>query len=272
MAMQALLRSPSCSLSFLTPRLRPSAVCSYRFLSTDTASRVCARIPNRALVAVTGSQASTFLNGLVANHVPPLESEKWRINGRGLYTAFLSPQVSTPELSVPRLTNILELQGRIMYDVFIYPYFPKDPSERPGFIVEYDPRAAKEDEESSKHSTPELISMLKRYILRAKVRVRDVTADWNLYAVWGSAMPPALSWKPDDWRWGRSGAVEPVLDPTQRQPLSVEEEQAVSQWVMGGASLQETAVWMEDRRAPGMGARLLLPKGTERPFLRIQLP
>lgn len=60
--------------------------------STDPPRR-CARVPNRALVAVTGSQASTFLNGIITVPIPAPDADIWKINGGGIYSAFLSAPV-----------------------------------------------------------------------------------------------------------------------------------------------------------------------------------
>ncbi|KAG8907067.1 ccr4 associated factor [Tulasnella sp. 403] len=178
-----------------------------------------------------------------------------------------------------------------MYDIFIYPYLPKSPTATgdAGYIIEYDPRAADEtisstssstSHSSAKYSTPSLLSLLKRYILRSKVRVRDVTSEWDLWAVWNSRpgsylsgghgeqpVPRELDQKPDTWRWGRSGAVEPVFLPTETLKSSEEEERHARAWVLGEhdetieASGDRKPLWLVDRRAPGMGARVLLPKG-----------
>ncbi|KAG8989648.1 ccr4 associated factor [Tulasnella sp. 427] len=225
----------------------------YSSNGSNEVSRRCAPVPNRALVAVTGSQASTFLNGIITVPIPEPGADVWKTNGGGIYSAFLSAQ------------------GRIMYDIFIYPYIPKSPEEKSGYIVEYDPRAASSGDDpaptqqaSTKHPTPPLISMLKRYILRSKVRVRDVSENWDIWALWGSSLPQSVHdvARPDDWKWGRSGAVEPVYHDAQRTPL---DRPGVQKWLLGQESdarqYGAEPVWMVDRRAPGMGIRALLPKG-----------
>lgn len=150
-----------------------------------------------------------------------------------------------------------------MYDVFIY---PNADDTQPGYIIEYDPRAADSSPPASptKHATPPLLSMLKRYILRSKVRVKDVSGDWDLWATWDttSATP-----RPDEWKWGRSGAVEPVWTSTSHLPTL----DAVLRSSLGPSGPRADAdagppspIWIWDRRAPGMGARVLLPKGSKR--------
>lgn len=167
----------------------------------------------------------------------------------------------------------LSAQGRIMYDILIYPYIPRSPEEKSGYIVEYDPRAASAGETSTsaqqaspKHPTPTIISMMKRYILRSKVRVRDVSENWDIWAIWGSSLPQSVKdiARPDDWKWGRSGAVEPIYHDAERAPLNRVETQS---WLLGQDSQSgppaTEAIWMVDRRAPGMGIRALLPKGVK---------
>lgn len=161
-----------------------------------------------------------------------------------------------------------------MYDILIYPYILRSPEEKSGFIVEYDPRAASAGETSTsaqqaspKHPTPTIISMMKRYILRSKVRVRDVSENWDVWAIWGSSLPQSVNdiARPDDWRWGRSGAVEPIYHDAERAPVDRVEAQS---WLLGQDSQsgpsETEAIWMVDRRAPGMGIRALLPKGAKR--------
>ncbi|KAG8924752.1 ccr4 associated factor, partial [Tulasnella sp. 408] len=161
-----------------------------------------------------------------------------------------------------------------MYDILIYPYIPRSPEEKSGYIVEYDPRAASAGGETStsaqqaspKHPTPTIMSMMKRYILRSKVRVRDVSENWDVWAIWGSSLPQSVNdiARPDDWRWGRSGAVEPIYHDAERAPVDRVEAQT---WLLGQDSQsgppETEAIWMVDRRAPGMGIRALLPKGAK---------
>lgn len=159
-----------------------------------------------------------------------------------------------------------------MYDVLIYPYVPpSDPSSSssPGYIIEYDPRAADDATTTStpKHgSTPTLMSMLKRYILRSKVRVRDVSDEWGLHAVWSSSStgPVASYSKPDEWRWGRSGAVGPIYyAASDTSPSSAATTSELKSWILDGVHVSSSreALWAVDRRAPGMGARVLLRTG-----------
>ncbi|KAG8881405.1 hypothetical protein FRB97_009600 [Tulasnella sp. 331] len=224
--------------------LRSGYAQQYRRNYNARTDRCVAPVPNRALLSVTGSQAATFLNGITTVPIPDPTSALWNKHGGAAYSAFLSAQ------------------GRIMYDVLIYPYIlPSDPSSSsspPGYIIEYDPRAADTTTTtppSKNGSTPTLMSMMKRYILRSKVRVRDVSDEWSLQAVWSSSNDGPVNFKPDDWRWGRSGAVEPVYhDATAHSSLP-----SLKSWIFDGVDISaQEALWAVDRRAPGMGVRVLV--------------
>ncbi|KAG6817431.1 hypothetical protein H0H87_008599 [Tephrocybe sp. NHM501043] len=84
------------------------------------------------------------------------------------------------------------------------------------------------------------MSLLKRYVLRSKVKIRDVSDQYDVWAVWGNAPIPEPT---RQWTWARSGVVEPKW--------------AQSEWPWG--SKDESIL---DRRAPGMGKRLLVKKGS----------
>jgi transferase CAF17, mitochondrial len=116
------------------------------------------------------------------------------------------------------------MQGRVLYDVFLY----TQPSG--GFLIEYDSRQSVD--------SPPLLQILKRYVLRSKVKLRDVSSEYDVWAVWGSEeTEPART-----WNWSRSGCVEPSWG-GQEWPWGVEH----------GV--------IRDRRGVGMGKRLLVLKG-----------
>ncbi|KAG8962576.1 ccr4 associated factor [Tulasnella sp. 419] len=203
--------------------------------------RRCTPIPNRALLSVTGPQASTFLNGQITTQIPPPDSPEWLTKGGGIYSAILGPQ------------------GRVMYDIFIYPLkIPNAmPSNQSGYIIEYDPRVS-ETSEGEEAKAPSLLSLLKRYILRSKVRISDVSSHLDLWSVWGSDQPDLFKRHASSWRWARSGAVEPIY---QKDAVTAHDAVEGLNWLVGSSGIQDEAVWMVDRRAPGLGARVLLPKG-----------
>ncbi|KAJ1311370.1 hypothetical protein OPQ81_009863 [Rhizoctonia solani] len=67
-----------------------------RQLSSAASTRLCSQLSNRSVLSVSGADSKAFLNGLVAS----------TIKGHPFYTTFLSAQ------------------GRVLYDVFVYPHTP----------------------------------------------------------------------------------------------------------------------------------------------------
>jgi folate-binding Fe-S cluster repair protein YgfZ len=122
-------------------------------------------------------------------------------------------------------------QGRVLYDVFIYPYEPV--SGQNGYLIEYDSRPSE---------APPLFSMLKRYVLRSKVKIRDVSEEYDVWAAWGSDNGDTQR----RWNWSRSGVVEPDF---------------AEEWPWGKPGMA-----LRDRRAEGMGRRMLVKKGDRRKF------
>ncbi|KAI0650067.1 Aminomethyltransferase folate-binding domain-containing protein [Trametes meyenii] len=168
-----------------------------------------APVPHRAVILITGSQAAEFLNGLTAASVPGHPKSHF-------YSAFLHPQ------------------GRVLHDIFIYAH--TTPTGRPGYLVEYDARPSE---------APPILPMLKRYVLRSKVKLQDVTEEYDVWQAWGSE--DETSWDTArQWDFARSGVIEPLWDKD-------------GEWPWGSAP--ET---LRDRRVVGMGHRLLVRKG-ERP-------
>jgi folate-binding Fe-S cluster repair protein YgfZ len=118
-----------------------------------------------------------------------------------------------------------------MYDLFIY-------VTPDGYLLEYDPRESE--------ATP-LLTYFKRHVLRSKVKFRSVTDEYDVWCSWGS--PKDRDWESKrDWRWAHSGAVEPVWQDVES-----------GCWPGGLEPLV-----INDRRAVGMGRRLLVQKGTAR--------
>ncbi|GLB33738.1 putative aminomethyltransferase folate-binding domain-containing protein [Lyophyllum shimeji] len=162
-----------------------------------------APVPNRAVLSLTGSQVAEFLNGIVASHVPhPIKGP--------LYTA------------------LLHAQGRVLYDVFLYT--STDSAGKRGYLLDYDPRPSE---------APPLLPLLKRYVLRSKVKIRDVSEQYSVWAAWGNSTPEP----PREWSWARSGVVEPRWK--------------ADEWPWGR---KEESIL--DRRAVGMGRRFLVQQGT----------
>jgi folate-binding Fe-S cluster repair protein YgfZ len=132
------------------------------------------------------------------------------------------------------------MQGRVLYDIFIYTH--TTPDGKPTYLIEYDSRS------STEAAAPPLLSMLKRYVLRSKVKLRDVSEEYDVWATWGSQTESEMKTEISQrkWSWARSGAVEPDWSGESEWPWGVEE------WKL------------KDRRAVGMGSRILVKKGDKR--------
>lgn len=128
------------------------------------------------------------------------------------------------------------MQGRVLYDVFVYT--KRNAKGQDGYILEYDARSADA-------GAPPLLAMIKRFILRAKVRIEDVSSQYDVWASWGSDAERAWE-SPRAWNWAQSGAVEPAWKQEEHWPWGTEEGS------------------LRDRRAVGMGKRTLVPQGDRR--------
>ncbi|KAF7977654.1 hypothetical protein HWV62_3082 [Athelia sp. TMB] len=171
-----------------------------------------APVPHRSVLSLSGSQASEFLNGILASSV----------NQTGPHR--------------PMYSTFLHAQGRVLYDVFIYTH--TTPEGKPAYLIDYDSRA------SADGVTPPLLFMLKRYVLRSKVKLRDVSEEYDVWSAWGSDYKGAIAAaRGRKWTHANSGAVEPDWS-------------AEAEWPWG---TEERAV--RDRRAEGMGLRMLVQKG-----------
>jgi len=110
------------------------------------------------------------------------------------------------------------------------------------YLIEHDSRTVSEN-------SPPLLSALRQFVLRAKVKLRDVSEEYDVWAAWGSD-------DDNDWEterhWSRadnSNIAEPLWDNTTPE--------SASPW-----GTQDLV--LRDRRAVGMGHRLLVKRG-ERP-------
>lgn len=125
----------------------------------------------------------------------------------------------------------------MLYDIFVYP--KKNAKGHDGYFIEYDTRPSE---------TPPLQQTLKRFILRSKVKLEDVSNEYDVWSIWGSENEK--KWEsPRKWAWARSGVIEPVWDSSEGWPWSDGD--------IGTMSLR-------DRRAVGMGRRVLVRRGDKR--------
>lgn len=139
----------------------------------------------RRLISIHGPDAAHFLQGLTTINIPPLTTT-------GAYSAFLTPHVRFPPLPPPQPDPALmySKQGRVLFDVFIYPanrsaawraaLTPADHApDDPGFFIECDAASA-----------PRLLEHLARYKLRSKFTAR-LAPSWSAWSIWGTT-PPSL--------------------------------------------------------------------------------
>ncbi|RFU24837.1 hypothetical protein B7463_g11506, partial [Scytalidium lignicola] len=164
-------------------------------------------LASRRLISLTGPDATHYLQGVITTSIlSPAQGPR----SEGFYTAFLNAQ------------------GRVLNDVFIYPYKTGDVAGE-GWLIEVD---AKEAEKLSKH--------IRRYKLRAKfdVRLLDI-GEKTVWSVWNDGIKV---WSDNKWtRHSLTGSTN-GLDNSEHGSKQAE-------------------IGCEDNRAPGMGKRLILPAG-----------
>ncbi|KAE9964140.1 hypothetical protein BLS_008597 [Venturia inaequalis] len=106
-----------------------------------------ARLTNRTIISLTGSDASKFLQGLTTNNVDPARETGW-------FSAFLNAQ------------------GRVLMDSIVYPITDASGGER-GYLIEVDNTVS-----------GDLLKHLKRHKLRSKIQLRDAGEEWAVWASW----------------------------------------------------------------------------------------
>lgn len=124
-----------------------------------------AHLPNRGVLEVSGPDRADFLQGLISNDVTQARPDA------AVWAALLTPQ------------------GKWLADFFVIP--ATDPPD----VLLLDAERAQ---------VPELMQRLTRFRLRAKVTLRDASAEWHVHAAWGDAPPhpaardprhPAAGWR-----------------------------------------------------------------------------
>lgn len=150
------------------------------------------------------------------------------------YILFLAPCSGAFSILFSLEPLIFPSQGRVLYDLFLYPLVNHSDKDS-GYFIEYDPRPS---------TAPPLLDIINRYILRSKVKVNDLGSDWSVWAAWGDQ--PSSSDPERCWHWAPSQAIESNWKTTH------------SPW--------ETAdpLRIFDRRVDGMGQRELVPRGLKR--------
>ncbi|KAL8795091.1 MAG: hypothetical protein Q9195_002388 [Heterodermia aff. obscurata] len=120
-----------------------------------------AHLTTRRLISLRGHDAPRFLQGLITQNIPFIDSSTNHSCSQGFYSAFLNAS------------------GRVLYDVYIYPDSRLREQHEPGFLIDVD---AQEVQSLARH--------LKRYKLRAKVTV-DVVDDGEaqVWQAWDDTRP-----------------------------------------------------------------------------------
>ncbi|KAH0608250.1 uncharacterized protein H6S33_002302 [Morchella sextelata] len=123
---------------------------TYSTLPPPPPPKGLARLTDRALLSVAGTDAPKFLQGLVTAQVPPPD-------GNSTYSCFLNSQ------------------GRVLSDAFIYP----SPTHEPRYLIEL-----------SAPTAPHLLATLQRRRLRSKVSLSLVApSELAVWASWDDTAP-----------------------------------------------------------------------------------
>ncbi|SNX85719.1 related to IBA57 - mitochondrial iron-sulfur cluster assembly factor [Melanopsichium pennsylvanicum] len=125
-----------------------------------------ARVPNRGVLQVSGRDTVKLLQGLVSNNVQPLaplEPSSSSSSSTMVYAGFMNPQ------------------GRMLADVFIHKQQPMDDGS-PRCLLDLDSR-----------TLPSLLSFVKKFKLRSKVRLTDVSQQYHVIQAWSSTSDTQLS-------------------------------------------------------------------------------
>ncbi|ORY43789.1 Aminomethyltransferase folate-binding domain-containing protein [Rhizoclosmatium globosum] len=171
-------------------------------MSTLNTANSFARL-QRGVVRVAGADAAKFLQGLMTNQIAKIER-----GGDGLFAAFLTAP------------------GRVIADAFVH---PRNASQIAGkeaeFLIDVDARAAEP-----------LLKHLKKYALRAKISLDDVSNEYQVHQAWG---PQAAG------LWSR---FVPRGDGAKSLPV-------------GSVVPRDRAfeIGLKDPRHPDLGVRYLLP-------------
>ncbi|GES76761.1 aminomethyltransferase folate-binding domain-containing protein [Rhizophagus clarus] len=161
-----------------------------------------AKVPYRGLIELHGDDTVKFLQGLITNNMPSISS-----GGDGFYSAFLNPV------------------GRVLFDAFIYPKNLGTSFPYPTFLVECDLRII-----------PEIIKHMKKYLLRSKVNITDVSSLYQIWNIWGNGINNL---------WWKHQVPNPSATKLHTGTLVLKENIA--------------EIGCRDERYPNMGLRLVLP-------------
>ncbi|KAH7342710.1 hypothetical protein BKA65DRAFT_296067 [Rhexocercosporidium sp. MPI-PUGE-AT-0058] len=169
-------------------------------------------LPSRRLIALTGPDSTHYLQGVITANTSPSPPRT-----SGFYAAFLNAQ------------------GRLLNDVFIYPYTDpgREPGKGEGWLIEVD---AKEVNVLAKH--------IKRFKLRAKFEVRVLEVGER--GVWSAWEEGGEGWTPHSLGGSGNGSGSGSGSDSGNKSSGLEDG-------------KEGVITCPDKRAPGMGRRFLLP-------------
>ena len=145
------------SIVMAARRIRPLS--HVRYLSTsDKPPWKLSKLSGRALYEFKGRDVMKFLQGSITKNINALEKSFAQSFAQGqdsFYTSFLNPQ------------------GRVMADAFLHliPY-----AREPSILVEVD-----------KCISTDLIAFIKRFKLRSKFQINDVSDAWDVMQLYGNA-------------------------------------------------------------------------------------
>lgn len=130
-----------------------------------------AKVPHRGVLEVSGRDTVKLLQGLVSNNVQTLAPPK-----------LASLQSASTEGNAPALVyaGFMNPQGRMLADVFIHRQAALEDGS-PRWLLDIDSR-----------TLPSLLSFIKKFKLRSKVKLADVSAQYNVVQAWASS-PASLS-------------------------------------------------------------------------------
>ncbi|KAL4941056.1 hypothetical protein BDV06DRAFT_212958 [Aspergillus oleicola] len=206
------------STKMIRPNSLPRSICTrcscqFRAFSTTRHAQApppppsagYTRLTNRGLISVSGVDSTTFLQGLITQNMFVPNDPERRVRHTGSYAALLNSQ------------------GRILNDAFIYPVepVPGDSGDTPSWLIEVD-----------KEEIPKLLKHLKRHKLRSKLKLRALDdGERTIWATWKDKTHA-------EPRWAAYNLESPISSPFPSDKA-----------VLGCI----------DTRAPGFGSRLILP-------------
>ncbi|WVQ94278.1 hypothetical protein IAU59_001357 [Kwoniella sp. CBS 9459] len=207
--------------------------------ATATATAITPRLahlPHKSVLEISGPDAQKFLKGLSCKDVDSTKggySGFLNASGRVLHTSFIFPNTSSTSSSSS--SSSIGTGGK---------------GKQPSYLITH--------ESPTDHPAP-LQTLLPPFKLRAKVKIRDVSQEWDAYSAWGSGGEDGLNDPPGNkgkqpirtWKLGSGGAAESQWSwedgPSGVRDLGLAEDE-VGCWDLRSG-------WL------GMGRQILVPKG-----------